>query len=59
MASISPPLPRLTRSMQTQACPDINFYSKNLTDEQPNWLEKVLAICSVPYKRLGGSFLKF
>jgi hypothetical protein len=45
--------------MQTQACPDINFYSKNLTDEQPNWLEKVLAICSVPYKRLGGSFLKF
>jgi hypothetical protein len=59
MASISPPLPLSTRSMQAQARPDMQFHGKNPTTQQPSLLDKVLAIWSAPYKRLGGSFLRF
>ncbi|HWW06391.1 hypothetical protein [Collimonas sp.] len=59
MASISPPLPLSTRAMQAQARPDMHFHGKNLTKQQPSLLDKVLAVWSAPYKKLGGSFLRF
>ncbi|SDX73108.1 hypothetical protein SAMN04515617_106114 [Collimonas sp. OK242] len=59
MASISPPLPLSTRSMQAQARPDRHSHDKNLTKRQPSLLDKVLAVWNAPYKKMAGSFLRF
>ncbi|WP_211461830.1 hypothetical protein [Collimonas silvisoli] len=59
MASISPPLPLSTRSMQAQARPDMYSHGKNPVQQQPSLLDKILTIWSAPYKRLGSSFLRF
>jgi len=60
MASISPPLPMSTRSMQAQARPDNYFHATDsAVNAGPSWIEKVLTIWTSPYKRLSGSFLRF
>ncbi|AIY42907.1 hypothetical protein LT85_3749 [Collimonas arenae] len=63
MASISPPLPMsarsITRTMQAQARFDAHFDGKNPAKQQPGLLDKILAVWSAPYKKMGGSFLRF
>ncbi|AMO98974.1 hypothetical protein CAter282_1072 [Collimonas arenae] len=60
MASISPPLPLSTRSMQAQAHSDNSFHAiGSAVNARPSWIEKILTVWTAPYKRLSGSFLRF
>jgi hypothetical protein len=60
---ISPPLPMSARSiastMQAQARLDAQFSRKNIVQQKPGLVDKILAIWSAPYKRMSGSFLRF
>jgi len=59
MASISPPLPLSTRSMQAQARPDMHSHDESLTKQQPSLLDRVLAAWIAPYRTIGDSFVRF
>ncbi len=59
MASISPPLPLLNRSIQSQTHPDSYFETTGgIATSSLSWIKKVLVTLSNSYKRLSGSFFR-